>query len=162
MELTVLPVAMPKQQGPRPDSGVARLVDAVLQLRQCENDDVVAALVVKLGIATGRHRDVLLAIHGVRGRRGVYPGAAVVRPQFLAVAGVKGADHAIAFTVEHKVAGSGQHAADKRLLGVNFPRHLAGVDVDRGQTAPLLLAGDYFEGTAQPQLAPWIFGGFEW
>ncbi len=90
------------------------------------------------------------------------PAPRLERPQLLAGAGVVGGELAVAFTVEHQAAGRGQHAADQRLRRVVLPGDLAGVEVDRGQPAPLLLARDHLEGAAQPQLAAaGILGGLD-
>src|SRR5258706_10822768 len=53
---------------------------------------------------------------------------------------------------EHQAPGGGERAADQGLLGVVLPRDLAGIDVDRREAAPLLLARYGLECAAQRHL----------
>src|SRR5262245_8493505 len=120
---------------------------------QREGDDGVAALVVELHIAAGRDHDVLLASDHVRGRRRVDAGTGIERPQHIAVAGVVGAEAAIAFAGEHQPAGGREDAADHRLRRLHLPADLSGIVVNGGDVAPLFLGRDDLEGAAEPQLA---------
>src|SRR6185312_16132355 len=114
-------------------------------------EDAVAALRVDLVVAAGGDGDVLLALHHVRDARRVDARTAEVLPQLLAVARVVRLVPTVRLAVEHDVAGSGEHAADQRLRRLHAPRDLAGVQVDRDETAPLLLARYRLERAAEPQ-----------
>src|SRR5262249_51545675 len=120
---------------------------------QRKGDDAVAALEVELDVAAGGNDDVLLAADGVGGWRRVDAGAGIERPEDLAVTGVIGVELAVALAGEDAAAGGREHAPDHRLGRLYLPADLAGVVVDRGDVAPLLLARDHLEGAAEPKLA---------
>src|SRR5712692_4100042 len=120
---------------------------------QGEYHHAVAALEVDLGIAARRDGDVLLALHRVGHRGQIDAGPGLVLPQQLSALGVQGLEQAVALAEEHQSPGGGERAADERLLGVVLPRDLAGVDVDRREASPLLLARYGLECAAEPQLA---------
>src|SRR5665213_3074746 len=118
-----------------------------------EHEDAVAALEIELRVAAGGYGDVLLAVDGIRHRRRIDAGAAIVLPQLVAVLRIERLEPAVALAVEHEPPCRSQHAADQRLGRLHAPGNLAGVEVDRDQTPPLLLARDRLERAAQPQLA---------
>src|SRR6266581_5057351 len=120
---------------------------------QREYDDAVAALEVDLRISARGNGDVLLVLHHVGHRRRVDAGSGLVLPQQASGRGVQRLEKAVAFAEEHQTPGGGERAADQGLLGVVLPRHLAGIDVDRGEPSPLLLARYDLERTAEPELA---------
>src|ERR671919_407430 len=118
-----------------------------------EHQDGVAKLVVELEVAAGGDRDVLLAVHHERHRRGVDPGAGLERPELLAGRRVIGVEAAVTLAREHQVASRGQRAADHGVFGPGLPYDLSRVDVDRGDVTPLVLSRNRRERAAQPQLS---------
>src|SRR5439155_1454435 len=120
---------------------------------QREYYDAVAALEVELRISARGDGDVLFAPHHVGHRRRVDAGAGLVLPQQVTGRRVQRLEEPVALAEEHDTPGSGKGAADQGLLGVVLPSHLAGIDVDRREASPLLLAGDRLERAAEPQLA---------
>src|ERR1700682_1659599 len=117
---------------------------------QREHDHGITAFVVKLRIAAGRHGNVLLAVNGVGYRRRVHAGTALEFPELLARRCIECAEQPVSFAIEYKSPGSDEHAADQRLLSLVIPRDLAGIDIDRGQLAPLRLRRNGLECATQP------------
>src|SRR2546422_5787819 len=117
-----------------------------------EDNHAIAALEVDLRVAAAAHGDILLAADHVGDRLRVGAGAAVEAPQLLAGRRVERVEAAVTLTEEEQAARGGQAAADQRLLGIVLPGHLAGVDIDGRDAAPLLLARDNLERAAEPHL----------
>src|SRR6185312_4935119 len=126
---------------------------ALASVGQREGDERVAALVVELRIAARRNDDVLLAVDGIGGWWGVDAGPGLEFPEHGARVRVISLKQAVALAGKGKSARRHQNAADHRLLRLDLPFDLAGVVVDRGDVAPLLLGGNDLEGAAQPELA---------
>src|SRR6185312_13532530 len=123
----------------------------LLLLRQAEDHHRVAQRIADLEVAAAGDRHELLAVHRERHGRRVAARAGVELPQQLAGLGIVGVEVAVAFTGEGEAAGRGQRAAHHRLRDLVLPRDLAGLEVDRGEQAVLLFAGDGHEGRAQPE-----------
>src|SRR6266478_6194998 len=122
-----------KQKG-RPAGGLS----GVHVSGQGEYDDAVAALEIDLRISARGNGDVLFALHRVGHRRRVDSGSGLVLPQQASGRRVKRFEEPVAFAEEHQTSGGGERAADQGLLGVVLPRHLARIDVDGREPAPLL------------------------
>src|SRR3954466_3444084 len=118
-----------------------------------ERDDVVAALIVELGVTARPDHNILLGPNHVARWWRVHTGAGAEAPQLFAVGGVVGSELAIAFSGEHQAPGGGENASNHRLGRLDLPLDLAGVVVHRRDVTRLLLARDHLEGAAQPQLA---------
>src|SRR5258706_8146732 len=136
-----------KQKG-RPAGGLSSLHTS----GQGEYDHAVAALEVELRISTRGDDDVLFVLHHIRHRRRVDAGSCLVLPQQVSGRRVERLEEPVALAEEHQAPGGGERAADQGLLGVVLPRDLAGIDVDRREAAPLLLARYGLECAAQRHL----------
>src|SRR5665213_3301437 len=89
-----------------------------------EHEDAVAALEIELRVAAGGDGDVLLAVDGIRHRRRIDAGAAIVLPQLVAVLRIERLEPAVALAVEHEPPCRSQHAADQRLGRLHAPGNL--------------------------------------
>src|SRR3954453_19925050 len=91
-----------------------------------ERDDVVAALIVELGVTARPDHDILLGPNHVARWWRVHTGAGAKAPQLFAVGGVVGSELAIAFSGEHQAPGGGENASNHRLGRLDLPLDLAG------------------------------------
>src|SRR5207244_3965689 len=80
-------------------------------------------------------------------------GAHKERPQHLARFSVIGPEPAVARAREHETPGGCQCPALHRQRRLDLPFDFAGIVIDGGDVAELLLAGDYRSGTAEPEPA---------
>src|SRR6266853_1250384 len=137
-----------KQKG-RPAGGLPGLHTS----GQSEYDHAVAALEVDLRISARGDGDVLFVLHHVGDGRRVDAGSGLVLPQQASGLRVERLEEPVALAEEHQAPGRGERPSDQGLLGVVLPRDLAGIDVDRREPAPLLLARYGLECAAEPELA---------
>src|SRR6185437_5295883 len=123
---------------------------------ETEDEHGGAVFVVELIIAARRDGNIGLAVDLKSHRRGVDAGARREGPQALAALGVIGGESAVTLAGEDEPALGGERAADHRLIGLDLPGDLAGIDIDGRDVARLLLAGDGDEGAAEPHI--WRLG----
>src|SRR5262245_3141198 len=148
-------VARAKRIGARQSRAVSPLITLAYSrsIDKREGNQRIAAFVVELRVAAGRNDDELLTVDGIGGRRRIDTRARLELPQHGPGFRVVGLEQAIALPGESEATRRHQNAADHRLLGFHLPFDLAGVVIDRGDVAPLLLGGNDLEGAAEPELA---------
>src|SRR6266550_2403013 len=123
------------------------------RLGKSKDEHGVTERITELEISARRDRDELLSVDLENRRSGVDAGAAIELPQHRAGARIIRLEPAVALTREHQAAGRGRGAADHRLIRLDLPGDLAGLQVDSRHVTPLRLARNGDECAPQPQTA---------
>src|SRR5205823_4640651 len=128
---------------------------------QGKDEDAISALEIELCVTAAPHRNVLLVVDHVGDRHGVGASTTLELPQKGPASRVERFDEPAALTEKEQTPRCREPAADKRLLRVVLPDNLAGVDIDRGYTAPLLFTRDSLERAAEPEFPIRILRRFD-